>query len=1222
MNSAPQVTAGVGADRVGFERLSPERTGIGFTNLLTLDRQLLSQILPNGSGVAAGDVDGDGWVDLYFCGLDSDNRLYRNLGDGSFEDITAAAGVGWPGRDATGAAFADLDGDGDLDLVVNSIGAGTGIFLNDGQGRFTETGQGWNIGRGGTSMALADLDGDGDLDLYVANYRATTYADRPLTRFTVRRINDEFTVTLVDGRPLTDPELTNRFNFKFILEGGGRGRLAHEENGEPDLILFNDGHGRFEAGSFTDGRFLGADGQALREPPYDWGLSVAVRDVNGDGWPDIYVCNDFGSPDRLWLGQGQGRFQAAPPLALRQTSLASMAVDFADLNRDGWDDFLVVEMLSRDHGRRLTQRNLMRGDLAPAGLIDARPQYARNVLQLNRGDGTFAEIAQYAGIEATEWSWTPVFLDVDLDGYEDLLVGNGFERDNMNLDAIAAYEQARSNPGLSPVEILRLRRLYPRLDTPNVAFRNLGNLRFAEVSQAWGFDTPTISQGLCLADLDNDGDLDLIVNNMNNAAAVYRNVSGAPRLAVRLRGLPPNTRGIGARIRVFGGSLPMQSQEMMSGGRYLSSDDTMRVFAAGHPTNQLRVEVDWPSGRRSVQDRVAPGQLLVDETNAREVDRIRPDKPEPWFEDRTTLLAHRHVDQPYDDFARQPLLGKNLSQLGPGVAWFDCDGDGRDDLIVGSGKGGRLAIFRNDGQGGFNRFNAAELPAVESRDQTGLLAWHSGRGRRELLVGTASYEHDNADAPAVTRIELGQKPQPLQPAVLAHTASVGPLAMADFDGDGHLDLFVGGRVVAGRYPAPASSLLLRSQDGEFIPHAPASHLFHDLGLVSGAVWSDLNSDGWPELVLACEWGALRIFRNEQGALTTWDPPIQAAPGDSLPPGANRLSHLTGWWNGVASGDFDGDGALDLVASNWGLNSRYERYGSSPVRVHFGDYDSDERLELMESGFVDARKQWVPDRPLDFYQRSMPFLARHFRTFQSWGETDIQRALGDYLARSQKLEAAWRASTVLLNRHTHFEVVSLPLEAQLSPAFAVAIADADGDGSEDIFLSQNFFGVDLETSRYDAGRGLWLRGDGRGRFEAVPGHVSGVKVYGEGRGAALADYDGDGRVDLVVAQNRGETRLYRNRVARPGLRVRLERSDGGEPAIGAVARLKFGEKWGPARELQAGSGYWSQNSPVLVLARPTQPTQLWVRWPGGRSELLPVPSGALEITARLDATTAP
>ena len=422
-------------------------------------------------------------------------------------------------------------------------------------------------------------------------------------------------------------------------------------------------------------------------------------------------------------------------------------------------------------------------------------------------------------------------------------------------------------------------------------------------------------------------------------------------------------------------------------------------------------------------------------------------------------------------------------------------------------------------------------------------------------------------------------------------------------------------VNTGGYPAPATSGLFRSHQGKLVLHEPSAALFRDLGMVSGAVWSDLEGDGWPDLVLACEWGPLRIFRNDRGVLSPWDPPVQAAPGEELPAGTTRLSQLTGWWNGVASGDFDGDGVLDLAASNWGLNSRYERYGPSPIRVYYGDYDGDGSVELIEAGFEGTRQEWVPDRPLDFYRGSMPFLGQQFATFQSWGETSIQSALGARLAESRRLEAAWRSSIVLLNRHTHFEVVSLPLEAQLSPAFAVAVADADGDGAEDLFLTQNLFGVDLETSRYDAGRGLGLRGDGRGRVEAVPGQVSGVMVYGEGRGAALADYDGDGRVDLVVAQNRGATRLYRNRAARPGLRVRLEKLGSGEPVIGAVARLKFSERWGPAREVQAGSGYWSQNSSVLVLARPAQPTQLWVRWPGGATQFFPVPADSTEMTVQ-------
>jgi len=373
--------------------------------------------------------------------------------------------------------------------------------------------------------------------------------------------------------------------------------MAYDENGEPDLLLRNDGDGHFKPVSWTDGSFLDEEGRPLAAPPLDWGLSVMFRDVNGDGAPDLYVCNDFKTPDRLWLNDGRGRFRAAPPLALRQTPLSSMGVDFADVNRDGFDDFLVVDMLSREHERRFVQRTDIKPAILPPGVLDNRPQYPRNALFLNRGDGTWAEIAQLAGLEATEWSWTPVFLDVDLDGYEDLLVCNGFERDGMNVDVLQRLERAKKERPLSSLEQLHLRKMFPRLDTPNLAFRNRGDLTFEDVSAAWGFHDRGVSQGMALADLDNDGDLDVIVNNLNGPAALYRNESTAPRIAVRLKGAPPNTRGIGAKITVLGGPVP-QSQEMICGGRYLSSDDPMRVFAAGSVTNALVIEVACRCARR------------------------------------------------------------------------------------------------------------------------------------------------------------------------------------------------------------------------------------------------------------------------------------------------------------------------------------------------------------------------------------------------------------------------------------------------------------------------------------------------------------------------------------------------------------------------------------------------------------------------------------------------
>ncbi|MBI4325271.1 MAG: VCBS repeat-containing protein [Chloroflexi bacterium] len=938
----------------GFSLVPPQQSGVWFTNILPESRSLTSQILPNGSGVAAGDVDNDGLCDLYFCGLkESGNRLYRNLGDWRFTNITEQAGLARAGLDSTGAAFADLDGDGTLDLVVNSIGGGTHLFFNDGQGRFTAAPSALNPGLGGASLGLADADGDGDLDLYIANYRVATLTDAPGTRFSFKIINGKPMVTMINGRPLTDPEWTNRFRFNVELGPGGRGKFSHEELGEPDAYLTNDGQGRFTPIPFTGGQFRDEEGRPLTVPPFDWGLSVLFRDLNGDGAPDLYVCNDFSTPDRLWLNDGQGRFRLAPLLALRQTSLASMAVDAADLDRDGYDDLVVLDMLSRDHRRRLTQRNILRAELAPAAEITGRPQYPRNTLLWNRGDGTYAEIAQYAGIEGSDWSWNPLLLDVDLEGYEDLLVPNGFVRDNMNIDGMNRIAAEKAGRRLTPLEELRLRALYPLLNTPNLAFRNLGNLRFAECSRAWGFDQPTISQGACLADLDNDGDLDLAVNNLNSVAGLYRNNASAPRVTVRQRGQPPNTGGIGARITVSGGPVT-QSQEIVCGGRYCSSDQAQRTFAAG-TARLLEVRVGWRRGSETIVSNIPPNHLIdvIEPPAPRSglvqsvADRAAKTAPSPAapgpvnppapgalirFADVSDAIRHTHQDAPYEDFERQPLLPRKLSNLGPGVAWWDIDGDGRDDLIIGGGRGGKIAMYRNAGAGQFDRRTDPAWDSPLERDAAGF----AGMAPGALLVAFANYEDGLTNRPGVMTFGAAG-PKPLLPLV---EASFGPLAVADYDGDGSLDLFVGARVLGGRYPAPASSRLYRRKSGELELDTANTQTLPD-ALVSSAIWTDLTGDGWPELALACEWGPLRVYRNEGGKLTEWNLLLRW-------PSSPTLNQLTGWWNGVAAGDFDNDGRLDLVAANWGANTRYERWRPSALRIDFGDLNQDGTFDILES----------------------------------------------------------------------------------------------------------------------------------------------------------------------------------------------------------------------------------------------------------------------------------
>jgi hypothetical protein len=657
---------------------------------------------------------------------------------------------------------------------------------------------------------------------------------------------------------------------------------------------------------------------------------------------------------------------------------------------------------------------------------------------------------------------------------------------------------------------------------------------------------------------------------------------------------------------VLGGSVS-QSQQIVVGGRFASSDDTMRVFAANAPTNELTLEVTWRNGTRSVVTNARPNQLyLVAETGAAPIPRVtgtgpvEPGAAKPHFEDVSPRLAHRHHEEFFDDRARQPSLPLRLSQLGPGVSWFDVDDDGWDDLILGSGRGGALAVFRNTRDGSFAPLTNAVLAQKVTRDQTTVIGWKRADGKTELLAGSANYEDGLPAGSLVRRYPLHQST--IDDTMPGAPSSVGPLALADFDGDGSLDLFVGGRVVAGRYPEPASSFLFRSRGGRLELDATNSAVLSGVGMVSGAVWSDLTGDGWPELALACEWGPVRIFLNEKGRLR--EVTVQWG-----------LEGYRGWWNGIAAGDFDGDGRMDLVASNLGRNSRYESSRrEQPIRIYHGDFFASGVVNLFEAYYAPGMKQMVPWRSLESVAADIPSVRERFETHRAFAEANVESVLGDLTRTAQVVEAQWVDSSLFLNRGGRFTVESLPLEAQFSPAFGVCVSDFDGDGSEDVFLSQNLSAVHPEDSPMASGTGLWLRGDGTGRFAPVPVEQSGVRVHGDQRGCATSDFDRDGRADLVIAQNGHETRLFRNLGSKPGLRVRLRGSPGNATGVGAVMRLVYSARQGPAREIHAGAGYWSQDSAVQVMGNAGIPSGLWVRWPGGRTTecVLPAQSGEVRV----------
>ncbi len=934
-----------------------------------------------------------------------------------------------------------------------------------------------------------------------------------------------------------------------------------------------------------------------------------MRDLNGDGAPDIYVCNDFNySPDQIWINDGTGRFRSLPRLAMREMTWSAMSVDFADINRDGALDFIVVDMLSRDHTRRQTQRMNFRPEamMLPFGTFDNRPEYMRNTLFLNRGDNTYAEIAQLSGLEASEWTWSAVFLDVDLDGYEDLLLANGSGHDILDSDVgLRLREMDRAGRSNRQTKVLSM---FPPLRTANLAFRNRGDLTFEETGRRWGFDLAEISNAMALGDLDNDGDLDVVLNNLNARATLYRNNGTAPRVAVRLRGPTGNIQGIGAQIEVVGGPV-RQSQEMTCSGRYLSCDQAMKVFATGSISNSLQIKVTWRNGAQTTVRDAQPNRIYeVDPPAdgpplARTDARTQPDAPvssprvPTLFEDVSHLLNHSHHDEPFDDYGRQPLLPRKLSQLGPGITWFDVNQDGFDDLILGSGRGGRLAVLENQGGQGFRPSNAPVLATPMTRDQTTVLGWKKDMPSIVLLAGSANYEDGFPGGPCVRQFAMNTPK--IDDTLPGQPSSTGPMALGDYDGDGDLDLFVGGRVIAGQYPLAASSLVFRNDAGSFVLDKECASALAHVGLVSAAVFTDLNNDGIPELVLACEWGPIRVFRHEQGGL------VEATERWGL-------TQTKGWWNGITAGDFDDDGRMDLAASNWGRNTKYEGKRHDGLRLYYGDLTGSGRIETLEAYVDHPLDKVVPWRSFEVVSAALPFIRENYTSFRAFGTASISELLGTRSTKAQQLEVTLLDSIVLLNRGDHFELLALPGEAQWAPAFGIAAADLDGDGREDLFLSQNFFPVELETSRYDAGRGLLLRGLGSGQFQPVRGQESGIKIYGDQRGCAVADYDRDGRIDLAVGQHANATCLLHNVAAKPGLRVRLHGPPGNPDGVGAVVRLKFGDRLGPAHEIHAGSGYWSQDSSTIILATPMDPTQIVVRWPGGRSTVSEIPNGARAI----------
>jgi enediyne biosynthesis protein E4 len=1078
---AAVLVAACGADQPPplFELLAPERTGVDFANTLpeTPDFNILNHLYYyNGGGVAVGDVDGDALPDLYFTSNLGPNRLYRNLGDYRFADVTERAGVAGTAGWTTGATMADVNGDGHLDLYVSAVSylgmkGGNVLYVNDGDGTFTDRTAEYGLGHVGyaTQAAFFDYDADGDLDAYLLNY----------STHTERRV-------------------------------GSSARRGERHDRAGDRLLRNDG-GRFVDVSEAAGIHGGVEG---------YGLGVVASDLNLDGCIDLYVANDFQEDDFLYVNGCDGTFTETIATATGHTSRFSMGVDAADFTNDGRPDLAVLDMLPAREDILKTSANAESFDVFELRLrAGYHPQYARNTLQVNRGLGRFSDVGYLAGVHATDWSWAPLFADLDDDGRKDLFVTNGIYRRPNDLDYINHVGneavQASLAGGVDDENLALLQRM-PQIPLANYAFRNDGGLRFTNMAEPWGLAQPGFSNGAAYVDLNGSGALDLVVSNVNGVASIYRNRSRERSshhwLRVVLRGAGGNTGGIGTRI-VIRHDGAMQSLEQMPTRGFQSSVDPRLHFGLGASSRIDSLTVIWPDGRvQMLTDVPVDRELTLVQEDAAGRYAYEAERPaDPLFSDETRRLGLevRHRENTFFDYNREPLMPHRLSTEGPALAVADVNGDGLDDLFAGGAKHqpGRLLIQQPGARfvdGSIATFAADSV----AEDVDAAFFDADGDGDPDLYVvsgGNEFWEEHDAlrDRLYVNDGGAFRRSADALPDIRTNGCCVAP---ADFDGDGDTDLFVGSRVVARGYGLmPRSHLLENDGAGRFVDAtARKAAALAEAGMVSSAAWLDYDGDGALDLVLAGEWMPVRLFRQEGGGFVE-------RTGDT------GLAGTAGWWNDIEVVDVDDDGRPDLVLGNLGLNSYIRASADEPARLYVADFSGNGAPEQILTFYKGGVSYPLLGR--DELVRQIPRLRPRYVAYADFGASRIEDIFDRAeLERATVLEARTFASALARNDGDGtFDVRPLPVEAQLAPIYATLPGDFDGDGRADLIVAGNFWGVTPVRGRYDASYGLLLRGDGAGGFAAVDMETSGLRIDGQVRDLRMLRCADGGRL-IVVARN--------------------------------------------------------------------------------------------------------
>ncbi|PMD94429.1 RNA-binding protein [Siphonobacter sp. BAB-5405] len=1043
-----------------FKELTTDQTHVDFSNTLTegLNTNILMyEYFYNGGGVAVGDLNNDGLEDLYFTANMTPNKLYLNQGKLQFKDITDASGAaGRPGPWKTGVTMADVNGDGKLDIYVCYSGSvapenrTNQLFINqgvDGNGipQFKESAREYGLDSPATSTqgVFFDYDKDGDLDLFLLNHNPKSL-------------------------PVLDEAATTDLLKKEDTSAGSR-LYRNDTNHFIDITA--------KAG--------------IQSTALSYGLGAGVADINGDGWLDLYIGNDYTIPDFLYINNHNGTFTNQIQKQLQHTSHFSMGNDIADINNDGFPDIYTLDMLPEDNKR---QKLLMAPDNYEKFDLNLRSgfyyQYMRNMLQLNNGNGTFSEIGQLSGLSNTDWSWASLFADYDNDGWKDLFVTNGFPRDYTNLDFSKYMGDFMKNRqgNIHRQDVLNLVQQIPASNVSNYLFKNNGNLTFSNVSATWGVNQPLNSNGAAFSDLDNDGDLDLVINNINHTASLYENQSDRKHhfLNVKLEGKPGNTQGIGAKVMITAKGQRQYLDQMPTRG-YQSSVSPVLHFGLQTATQIDSLTITWPDGSQETKTALKADQLLTLKQKDAAAAKIRTTAP-GWYQSVPAPVAFQSASTSLNDFKRQPLLVNPLSFSGPCLAKADVNGDGKEDLFVGGGNGQAGVLFLQQANGKLSKkqsFNTV------GEDADALFFDANRDGFPDLYLVSGGYGDLMPEDPRLQdRLYLNDGKGNFTKATGALPTLPGSkscVRAADLNDDGALDLFVGGRVIPGRYPeTPPSFLLINDGKGHFSDQtAKLAPALARMGMVSDAAWLDLNQDQKPDLILVGEWMPVTAFVSNG---STWTDQTS-----TYFPKAYR-----GWWNKLLLEDINGDGRMDLLVGNQGLNTQCKVSDREPAELVYKDFDDNGSIDPILSFYIQGKSYPYVTRDELLDQISM--MRTRFPDYKSYAETTLTDIFTpEELEGSTKLSANTLKTTLFVRTAKgNFQEQALPIQTQMAPVFTITSLDFDQDGKKDLLLCGNVNKARLRFGNCDANYGVLLKGNGKGQFQYVPQQQSGFALRGDVR----------------------------------------------------------------------------------------------------------------------------